>query len=64
MECHLMKLIANKEHIAEVKEEIVQYEPEKEDINSCVIIIEHANNDLQKYTEIQKITSEEPPQIS
>jgi hypothetical protein len=40
MESHLLKLIANKEYICEVLEEIIEYNVESDKLCSVLIIVE------------------------
>ena len=46
MESHLLKLIAHKEYIAEILEEIIEYNEKDKSVYGCVVIVEQAQNDL------------------
>ena len=52
MESHLLKMIANKDFIAGVKEELIEYNPEINKIITYIVIVEMAVNDLRKITKV------------
>ena len=46
MESHLLKLIAHKEYIAQILEEIIEFNKKEDKIFGYVVIVEQAQNDL------------------
>jgi hypothetical protein len=46
----LLKLIAHKDYIAEILEEIIEYNTNDKNIYGCVAIIEQATNDVNDIT--------------
>lgn len=58
MESHLLKFLAHKEYIAEIMEEIIEYNERDKNIQNYVVIVEKAENDLSKILSIWRKEAE------